>query len=164
MLPLFKRREHTGATLPLRLRGLYPIATTAARLKCTSGGVCRSRGKAAEAGPPKDRCFAAGTAAPLCKLMVQVRYCSSSSCIRDHNSPSAAQPTGVDSRWGCVCCKMICPPRGGGRPLCLPVPKPPAHRRPPELPYRMYHVPFVPHRPNRIPLLSTRKTRCNCRS
>jgi len=26
--------------------------------------------------------------------------------------------------------KMICPPRGGGRPSCLPVPKPPAHRRP----------------------------------
>ena len=71
--------------------------------------------------------------------------------IRDHNSPSAAQPTGVDSRWGCVCCKMICPPRGGGRPLCLPVPKPPAHRRPPKLPYRVYHVPFVPHRPNHIP-------------
>ena len=37
----------------------------------------------------------------------------SSSCIRDHNSPSAARPTGVDSKWGCVCCKNDLPPPRG---------------------------------------------------
>ena len=43
--------------------------------------------------------------ASVCMCVSVLASDSSSSCIRDHNSPSAAQPTDVDSKWGCVCCK-----------------------------------------------------------